>query len=217
MNKITPVLFLILVLSGCAPAVYVKPTPPVNIPGVYHRVEKGQTLWRISKLYAADLDEIAQFNRIPDISSIEVGQLIFIPNRQKPQYTAGQFAADDFNWPVKGKVIATFGQSFDNMINKGINIQPYGNPDVVAARAGKVIFCSEGFGRFGKTIIIDHGDGLSTVYARNAQILIKAADIVQGGSLIAKAGSVGRQRNTYLHFEIRKKHAPQNPFFYLPR
>lgn len=218
MNKKILLAFLSLVLSGCASAAYVKPIPPPNIPGIYHRVERGQTLWRISKIYDVDLDEVARFNRIPDISSIEVGQLIFIPNRGKPQqYISSQFAAEDFIWPIKGRVIATFGQSFNNMINKGINIQPYGNLDVVAARPGKVIFCSEGFGRFGKTVIIDHGDGLSTVYARNSQILVKAADIVQRGTVITKAGSVGRDRNTYLHFEIRKKHIPQNPFFYLSR
>jgi murein DD-endopeptidase MepM/ murein hydrolase activator NlpD len=208
---------LTLVLSGCATAPYVRPIPPANIPGVYHRVEKGQTLWRISKIYAVDLDEIARFNRILDVSSIEKGQLIFIPNRQKPQYASTKYSSDDFIWPIRGRVIATFGQSFNNMINKGINIQPYNNLDVVAARQGKVIFCSDNFGRFGKTLIIDHGDGLSTVYTRNSQIFAKVGDNIPKGAVIAKAGSAGRDRNTYLHFEIRKGHIPQNPFFYLSR
>lgn len=216
MKKILMTL-LLLVLSGCATSPYIRPLPPPSIPGVYHRIEKGQTLWRISKIYDVDLDEIARFNRILDVSSIEVGQQIFIPHRQKPRHISIDYTYDDFIWPIRGRVIATFGQNFNNMINKGINIQPYSNLDVVAARQGKVIFYSDNFGRFGKTLIIDHGDGFSTVYARNSQVFVKLGDNIQKGAVIAKASSADRDRNTYLHFEIRKKHLPQNPFFYLPR
>ncbi len=200
----------ILNFSGCAPGPYVKPITPPGMPGIYHRVEKGQTLWRISKLYTVDLDEIAKANHIPDTTNIETGQLIFIPHRQRPLPMPNIYTSDDFIWPVRGKVITTFGQTFNNMLNKGINIQPHNNFDVVAARSGKVIFYKDNFGYFGKTLIIDHGDGFSTVYARNSQVFIKAGDSVQKGTVIAKADK------TYLHFEIRKGHIPQNPFFYLP-
>jgi murein DD-endopeptidase MepM/ murein hydrolase activator NlpD len=80
-----------------------------------------------------------------------------------------------------------------------------------------VVFSSDNLKRFSKTIIIDHGDGFSTVYARNAQILVKPGESVQRGTLIAKVGSNSmRDKNTYLHFEIRKSHIPKNPYFYLP-
>lgn len=205
-----------MTFTGCATAPYVKPIAPAGIPGIYHRVEKGQTLWRISKLYNVDLDEIANINRIPDAANIETGQLIFIPHRQRQLPMTDKYSSDDFIWPLKGKVIATFGQTFNSMLNKGINIQPYSNSDVVAVRSGKVIFYKDDFGPFGKTVIIDHGDGFSTVYARNAQVFIKAGDNVQKGMVIAKAGSAGRDKFRYLHFEIRKGYIPQNPFFYLP-
>ena len=200
----------LLNLTGCAPAPYVKPTAPAGIPGIYHRVEKGQTLWRISKLYGVDLDEVARINHIPDTANIETGQLIFIPHRQRQLPMPDIYTSDDFIWPIRGRVIATFGQTFNNMLNKGINIQPYNNFDVVASRSGKVIFYKDNFGYFGKTLIIDHGDGFSTVYARNAQVFIKVGDNVPKGTVVAKANK------TYLHFEIRKGYIPQNPFFYLP-
>lgn len=190
-------------------------TPFARMPGVYHRVEKGQTLWRISKMYNVELDEVVRFNRILDATSIEEGQLIFIPNPQK-QHSAPSvgYSSDDFIWPMKGKVITAFGQSLSNMINKGINIQPYNNLDIVAARSGRVIFYSDNFGYFGKTLVIDHGDGLSTVYARNSQVFIKAGDSVQKGTVIAKLDHASKDK--YLHFEIRKGHIPQNPYYYLP-
>lgn len=206
----------LLTFSGCATAPYVTPTITQNIPGTYHRVERGQTLWRISKLYNIDLDEIVNINHVSDATNIEVGQLVFIPYRNKTQYSTYKTSVqDDFIWPLKGKVIASFGQTSNNMINKGINIQPYKTQDVLAAGSGKVVFYSDNFGGFGKTIIIDHGNGFSTVYARNSQVFVKAGDFVQRGGLIAKVGSAGRDKNAYLHFQIRKGYIPQNPYFYL--
>ena len=212
-----PFTFLLFTFIGCATAPYTGTVlPPTGLPGIYHRVERGQTLWRISKIYDLDLEEIAKINHIPDTASIEEGQLIFIPNRQKQQAINNELSSDDFIWPLKGKVIATFGQIFNNMINKGLNIEPYNNLDIVAARSGKVTFYADNFGNFGKTVIINHGDGFSTVYTRNSQVFVKAGDNIQKGTVIAKAGSAGRDKNTYLHFEIRKGHLPKNPFFYLP-
>jgi len=211
-----PFTFYLFNIIGCAPRPYVKPTAPTGIPGIYHRVEKSETLWKISKIYNLDLDEIISVNHIPDAATIETGQLIFIPYRQKTQYLSTKSFTEDFLWPVRGRVISAFGQTFNNMINKGLNIQCYRNLDVVASRNGKVVFCDDDFKEFGKTIIIDHGDGFSTIYARNAQVFIKPGDYVQKGTLIAKAGSTDRDKNIYLHFEIRKGHIPQNPYFYLP-
>jgi len=207
----------ILNFMGCAPAPYVKPTPPPGMPGIYHRVERGETLWRISKIYNVDLDEIISINHITDAATIDTGQLIFIPHRQKPQVLPTRYSSEDFIWPIKGRVISGFGQTFNNMINKGLNIQSYGNAEIIASRSGKVVFYEDNFNDFGKTIIIEHSDGFSTVYARNSQVFIKVGDYVQKGTLIAKAGSTARDKNVYLHFEIRKGHLPQNPYFYLPR
>jgi murein DD-endopeptidase MepM/ murein hydrolase activator NlpD len=190
-------------------------------PGLYHRVKKGETLWRIARMYGADLDELVKLNHITDIESIETGQLILLPQPEKPQpRVSAAVPADndeDFIWPLKGKTIAAFGHMYQNMLNRGINIQAPENSDVLAARSGTVIFVYDNFLSFGKTIIIDHGDNFSTVYARNAQILVKAGDAVRRGTVIAKVGTAGRDRNSYLHFQIRKGHLPQNPMYYLPR
>jgi len=211
-------------LNGCAgptPAM-VSPPPPhapaaTSVPGTYHHVQKGQTLWRIARMYNVELDEIASINHIPDTTSIEVGQQIFIPRRQKPVSTGLDYSSGDFIWPVNGRVISTFGEISNNMVNKGLDIRPSSSAEVQAARSGKVVFYAEDFGGFGKTVIIDHGDGFSSVYARNSEVFIKSGDSVKKGAVIARAGSSGRDNGVYLHFEIRKAHIPQNPLFYLPR
>ncbi|MCM8797173.1 MAG: LysM peptidoglycan-binding domain-containing M23 family metallopeptidase [Candidatus Omnitrophica bacterium] len=211
-------LYLIINIFGCASPSYIAPSiaPLPKISGTYHRVEKGQTLWQISRMYNVELEEIVSINRIQGSSHIESGQLIFIPSQKRPAVTKGYSYRDSFIWPVKGMVIATFGQNFRNMINKGINIKPERNLEVIASQNGKVVFCSDDFGPFGKTIIIEHENGFSTVYARNSRLMVKAGDIVQKGAVIAIAGSNDKDKEVYLHFEIRKGSVPQNPYYYLP-
>jgi len=205
-------------IIGCATLPPEAPSKPkFSMPGIYHRVEKGQTLWKISKIYNIDLDEVVRVNRIPDATSLEPGQLIFIPSvQQKKQQLFVETGPEDFAWPLRGRVIASFGQVFNDMINKGINIQKVNDQDVLASRSGRVTFYNNNFESFGKTIIIDHGDGFSTVYARNSEVFVKTGDYVQKRAVIARIDSSGSNRSPYLHFEIRKGYAPQNPYFYLP-
>jgi len=220
MSKILVIIILSLGIAGCATPPYVKPSavqPPLGMAGIYHKAEKGQTLWKISKIYGVDLEELGRVNRITDTTAIEVGQQIFIPNRSKAEAQTVKYSdSDDFIWPISGRVIGSFGQTINSMLNKGINIQPSNSLNVLAARSGRVVFTDDDFAGFGRTIIIEHSDGLFTVYARNREILVKAGDSVKKGALIAKAGSAGRDRNTYLHFEVRRGYVSQNPLFYLP-
>jgi len=200
---------------GCVSVPLTQPPIPSAAAGIYHRVEKGQTLWRISRVYNVDLEELARINHISDAANIEAGELVFIPHTQKRTTVFNKSYCEDFIWPLKGKVIAKFGENFHSMINRGINIQPYRDLDVVASRSGRVVFYSDNFKGFGKTIIIDHADGFLTVYARNREVFIKVGDTVQKGTVIAKVGSYGQDKNVYLHFQIRKGHISQNPYFYL--
>lgn len=185
------------------------------MPGIYHRVEKGQTLWRIAQVYQVDLDELARANHISDSSAIEVGQLIFIPGTKKSSPVSVSGSTEDFVWPVKGKVICGFNQVYRSMLNKGLNIRPTGASGVQVARSGRVVFYSPNFKGFGRTIIVDHGDGFSTVYANSSQVFIKPGDYVHKGDVIAKVSP--QDGNGYLHFEVRKGYTPQNPIFYLSR
>jgi len=212
---------MLLGVTGCASApTYTRPMAPAMakaIPGVYHRVEAGQTLWRISKIYGVDIDDILRSNNISVGAAIEIGQLLLIPNRLKQQNVPVNLSGDDFIWPLKGKVISGFGASYRNIINRGLNIQGQPGADILTVRSGKVVFYAEDFGNFGKTIIIDHGDGLRSVYARASDIFVRPGDNVQRGSVVGRVGSSGRDKNSYLHFEIRKGALPENPLFYLPR
>ncbi len=213
-------IFLVLLVAGCATVPpYTGPAlPPLaqGAGGISHRVEAGQTLWRISRIYNVDIDDILRLNHLSENTIIETGQVLLIPNRARTQNFAVRSSGDDFIWPLKGRVIASFGSNYRNLINKGVNIQAFMGEDILAARSGRVVFYADHFGNFGKTIIIDHGDGLRSIYSRVLQVMVRPGDSVQKGELIGRIGTSARDKNIYLHFEIRKGALAQNPLFYLP-
>ncbi|MFA4993341.1 MAG: LysM peptidoglycan-binding domain-containing M23 family metallopeptidase [Candidatus Omnitrophota bacterium] len=221
MMKRIILILVVLVVSGCASSpVYTVTRPPVShqiVPGLAHRVEPKQTLWRISRMYNVDIDDILRANNISEDSTIEIGQVLVIPGRLKPQSDEpGLSSGDDFIWPLKGKIIAGFGVSYRNLINKGINIQVSMDADILASRSGKIVFYAADFGNFGRTLIIDHGNGLRSIYSGASDFFVQPGENVQRGALIGRIGSTFKGKNNYLHFEIRKGAMPQNPLFYLP-
>lgn len=222
--KLLFIFVLILTMGGCAPLPVIKEPkevlPAPKMGGVYHKVAKGETLWRISRNYGVDIEAIVESNGLSDARLIKSGQRIFIPTvsaQPAPKVEPSPVhSKEDFIWPVKGKVISYFGEKKDSAPNKGIDIQARDGMIVVASRSGRVIFSEDKVKGFGKTVIIDHGDGIQTVYSHNSEILARVGEDVRQAQSIAKVGSTGRGNSPYLHFEIRKRHKPQNPFYYLP-
>ncbi len=94
----------------------------------------------------------------------------------------------------------------------GIDFKQDWQADIVAAAAGTVIFSgNDSQNGYGNYVLIDHGEGLQTLYAHNERNLVQAGDTVQAGDLIALAGSTGNSTGPHLHFEVRLKEQPQNP------
>lgn len=214
-------LALTLVLSGCAGRPYhTLPPETRKMNGVYHRVKQGETLWRIVKAYNVALNDVVRINKIPDAARISNGQLIFIPNAKEKRrvitYEELKKGDNTFIWPLRGKIVSHYGAKKSGVKNKGIDIRTREGAKVVASQSGRVSFCDEKVKGLGKTIVIEHGNGYSTVYAHNSRIMVKVGDWVRQGEVIARAGSTGRTSIPILHLEIRKKHQPQNPFHYLP-
>ena len=211
------------IFSSCTPYTgeYAPVTSPAS-PGVYHRVERGETLWSISRRYSIPVRDLARSNRISDASQLEVGQKLWIPAVRKPVSIPShpewvrESSSADFIWPVRGKVISIFGTRRRGTVNKGIDIQARPGAEVYAARNGTVSFTHEGLPGFGKTIILDHGDGFASVYAYVGEILVQPGDAVAQRQAIARVGETGRTEVPALHFEIRRHQKAQNPLRYLP-
>ena len=207
----------ISLLAGCTQ--YVEPPESSDLLGEgTHRVGRGETLWSIAKTYRVQLGDLIEANRISDVSRVKVGQVLRIPSAEVQagaDLSIGQSGAE-FIWPVEGKVVSIFGMRRGTFLNKGIDIQaPFGR-EVFAARPGVVSFIHEDLPGYGKTIILDHGDGFATVYAYVGQILVQRGQEVSQRQVIARVGKTGRTDVSALHFEIRRRQRPENPFHYLP-
>jgi len=213
-------ILLLVFLSGCVSMETQRETVIDHLPepdrkGVYHKVNKGETLWRIAKSYEVAIDDIIKTNHIPKAAQIEKGQLVFIPGRDTVREIAVETdeGQKDFTWPVRGKIIKYFREPDGQQASKGIDIKTQAGEMVKAARAGHVVFADYLSG-YGYTVILDHADGFHSVYARNSKMLVKLNDYVLKNMAIAQ---VGRSSDlAYLHFEIRKNAVEDNPLYYLP-
>lgn len=120
-----------------------------------------------------------------------------------------------FNRPVDGPIVSGFGYRFHPIFRRvkfhyGIDISaPSGTP-IRAAADGVVVFA--GWRRaYGNTVILDHGNGLATLYAHCSRLLVSEGEVVKQGQVIALVGSTGLSTGTHLHFEVRRYGEPINP------
>jgi len=186
--------------------------------GVYHKVVRGQTLWQIAQGYGVSIKDIIDSNNIPNGSALEVGQLLFIPGVQELKDISGGHPVDnnknEFIWPLHGKVVVYFDDPIGvNTVSHGIDIQAQAGDAVQAVREGDVVLADYMSG-YGQTVMIDHKDGLISVYARNARLLVKLGEHVYKGDAIARVGQTGNR--VIEHFEIRRGSQATNPLYYLP-
>ena len=121
----------------------------------------------------------------------------------------------DFRWPVKGRVVSTFGESGTNGANEGIDISVPEGTAVHAAENGVVIYAGSEISSYGKLILVRHTDGWVSAYAHNRDFEVKKGDQVRRGQIIARSGRTGNAERPKLHFELRKDSTPVNPKKYL--
>ncbi|MEW6545306.1 MAG: M23 family metallopeptidase [Bacillota bacterium] len=123
-------------------------------------------------------------------------------------------------WPTRGQVTSGFGWRKDPATGKeefheGLDIAaPAGTP-VLAAGAGtvKAVRSSPAYG---KVVEIEHGGGMTTVYAHLAEVVVKEKQKVTAGEQVASVGQTGNARAPHLHFEVRLDGKPVDPLTYLP-
>ena len=228
-------------LMGCScpncnlptPSPSPNPTPPssrtiVKSPTPYriHVVKRGETLWRISKRYGVSLHDLIAVNHLDDPSHVIAGTRLIIPMHMIRKDTKLKVPSasthsrrkisnskQGFIWPVRGKIVTFFGKT-KSKVSKGIEIQAPLGALVRATQSGKVIYSGR-YGPFGNTVILEHSNNFSSVYAHNQKNLVKVGQWVSQGQAIATVGKSGHADFPNLHFEIRKKSKAVDPLIYL--
>lgn len=117
--------------------------------------------------------------------------------------------------PVPGPVVSGFGMRFHPILHyyrphNGVDMHAsYGTP-VRAADRGMIVFAGWRRG-YGKSVIIDHGSGVATLYAHLSDISVGEGQIVSRGQIIGAVGSTGLSTGPHLHFEVRRYGTPVDP------
>jgi murein DD-endopeptidase MepM/ murein hydrolase activator NlpD len=124
-----------------------------------------------------------------------------------------------FIYPVNASITSGFGNRRHpilgyNRFHSGIDFGASQGTAINAADAGRVIFAGW-YGGYGRTVIIDHGGGITTLYAHASRLYVNVGQNVAQGQTIAAIGSTGLSTGPHLHFEVRQNGRPVNPMNYL--
>lgn len=196
------------------------------VSGISVTVKSGDTLESIAKKYSAESQAILDFpfNDIPDDFSLKVGQVLIVPDgtppetaapvKPKPQYLAqgpasAAFSAPfgaSFAWPTQGILTQYF-----SWYHPGDDIANRVAPTISASDGGRVIAAGWDNSGYGNKVVLDHGNGYTSLYAHLSNIYVSIGDTVSRGQLIGQMGSTGRSTGTHLHFEIHYKGVAINP------
>lgn len=118
-----------------------------------------------------------------------------------------------FMKPARGRLTSPFGRRWGRM-HEGVDLAaPTGTP-IDAADSGKISFVGRKNG-YGLCVMINHGNGLQTLYGHTSRTFVKVGQSVKKGQRIASIGSTGRSTGPHLHFEVRKNGNPVNPLRYI--
>src|ERR1700751_434601 len=122
-------------------------------------------------------------------------------------------------WPVEGQVTGSFGERIDpfngeGAFHSGVDIGSSYGAQIIAPADG-VVTVTDVMGGYGKAIIIDHGNGISTRYGHLSGFAVTAGQHVHRGDVIGYVGESGRSTGPHLHYEVRINDIPVNPYKYL--
>ena len=142
------------------------------------------------------------------------------------QSSGGQGASDNWvqgtgqlGWPVSGEITSPYGYRVHpiwgtTIYHSGIDIGVDEGTPVHAADGGVVVW-SGWMGGYGYAVVIDHGNGLSTLYGHNSELAVDEGQSVAKGQVISYAGSTGNSTGPHVHFEVRANGDPVDPMGYL--
>lgn len=192
------------------------------VAGIAHTVRPGDNIYAIARRYSAEPQAIVDFpfNIFTNDETFElaVGQIIIVPDGVPPKEAppavarrrtpdAGTVVASGvFVWPASGELSQRFV-----WYHRGLDIANKNSPDVLAADGGTIVFAGCSGGGYGCHVIIDHGNGYTTLYGHFSQVYVNEGQRVARGNPIGRMGSSGRSTGVHLHFEVHRNGVALDP------
>jgi murein DD-endopeptidase MepM/ murein hydrolase activator NlpD len=122
-------------------------------------------------------------------------------------------------WPVQGRITGSFGERTDpfsgeGAFHRGVDISSDIGTRIIAPADGVVLFADVMNG-YGRTVMVDHGNGISTLYGHMSAFGVSQGQQVHRGETLGYVGQSGRSTGPHLHYEVRIFNTPVNPHKYL--
>lgn len=164
------------------------------------------------------LQDAAALEEMEQASLAEADQLVAVIQNLKlaPKYIGGEMT-----WPLPGhyEINSDFGERIHPITkvyskHTGIDLPAKQGTPIVAAQTGTVVY-ADWFGTYGRAIIIDHGGGLTTLYAHCDALYVSVGQAVKKGETIAGVGTSGYSTGMHLHFEVRENGSYVDPKQYV--
>ena len=170
------------------------------------RIERRQLLAQLRE----EQSEVAQ-----QIESLQAQSDALTEELRQYRYVGGAPGSKDLLWPTDGMVTSGYGWRRhpifkNNRLHAGIDI-PAGTGQPIYAAADGTVFRAGPYGGYGNAVVIDHGDGMTTVYAHQSSLAVSVGEQVLAGDLVGHVGSTGFSTGPHLHFEIRLGGTPTDP------
>lgn len=204
-----------------------------------YKVMPGDTVYRIASRYNVSVMDILNANDLDNPQDLKAGSTLRVPVTSgvvkspakvsvakdesaerlaslKGKIDPAAARTKGLAWPVKGKVVRSYGEQGAGVANSGISIKTSPNSPVVAAEAGTVVYAGNSLKTYGNLVLLRHKNGLVTAYAHNNALLVTKGETVKKGQTIALSGNTGNVKEPELHFEVRRNAQAVDPLSMLP-
>ncbi|MCL4425650.1 MAG: M23 family metallopeptidase [Firmicutes bacterium] len=161
----------------------------------------------VASVVTRDYDFVSLFRQVPSLETMKFQELPLIGQFFRKE-TVQVASREKMVWPVAGKVTSAYGWRLDpatkqEKLHEGLDIEAPQGTSIKAALSGSVLLVRDNE-FYGRTVILDHGNGLQTLYAHCAEILVREKEKVRQGDVIARVGKTGNATSFHLHFEVRE-------------
>jgi murein DD-endopeptidase MepM/ murein hydrolase activator NlpD len=185
------------------------------IKGAYHTVQTGETVETIALAYGVTPTVITDYplNNLQPPYRLAEGQKLVIPGGHRELHwpQPDPSPGSPFAWPVVGQITQGYSEKHP-ALDLGA---PYGSP-VYAAQSGAVTHSGWARTGYGYTVILDHGEGMQSLYSHMKGTWVTVGQKVERGQLIGEVGSTGHSTGPHVHFEIRVDGKRVDPTDHLP-
>lgn len=202
---------------------YIRPGDKLTIlpvDGITYTIRSGDTISSIANRYGSTVNKILAYNNLTSAHKIKVNQKIIIPDGKlgrtpiTPTKTIRSYKkptshGSKFVWPSVSKRITQYYHWRHHAIDIGAKL---GSP-IYAIQGGRVERAGWSRG-YGYNIVINHGNGVKSLYAHASKLYVKRGQQVKQGQIIGAVGSTGWSTGPHIHLEIRINNKKVNPLGY---